>query len=151
MLGSASPLAVRTVEDSKAICNFELLELNVDLIATSNTYKVSGVRFVSFVGDVRSVRRDVFWLAKFPVPSDGCLVVELGRSNLDSFKHVVSAVLLERVVVRVDLQHGLHLLGRCRGSLFDNGVLDQLVTEVVVGCVEYSFNSRHVRIEAEVP
>ena len=63
---------------------------------------------------------------------------------------MIAAVPLKQVVVRVDLQHGLHLLGRCRGSLFDNGVLDQLVTEVVVGCVKYSFNSRHVRIEAEV-
>ena len=106
MLGSASPLAMRTVENSEAIFHLELLELNVYLAFTSYAYEISGVQFVNVVRLVRAGAVRVARYTVFAVPSDGCFVVELRRCSLDALKHVLPAGPLEGIVFDVGLEHG---------------------------------------------
>ena len=50
MLGSTSPLTLRAINDTEAIFDFELLELDVNLVTTFITNKISGVSFLRYVG-----------------------------------------------------------------------------------------------------
>ena len=128
-----------------------MLVLDVDIVTTTNTSKVSGVRFVRFNRLVKDGGVNVARYTVLTVPSNRYFVVELRCCGLDGLKHPLLAVPLECVVRRVGLDHGFHFLGGSSGSLSDNGMLDQLVTKMVGRGVEYSFDSSYVSVEAKVP
>ena len=50
MMGSTSPFTLRAINDTEAIFDFELLELDVNLVTTFITNKISGVSFLRYVG-----------------------------------------------------------------------------------------------------
>ena len=88
--------------------------------------------------------------SNFSIPSDWCLEVELGRGDLDVVEHVVRVVPFDGVIRNIVIQDRFHLFGRSRGSLFEDGLLDKLVAQVVFGSVKYTINSGDVHVQAEI-
>ena len=74
-------------------------------------------------------------MAVRPGPTALGLVVDLGNGGFDSVKSLVAGQ-LGVVVVGVGFKKCLKLLGRCGRSLFEQGLLNELVPAVVQGGVD---------------
>ena len=70
MLGPTSPFAPGTGDDAEAILDFQLLELDINLIVAPGTYKISSVWSMRIGGKFwHSIMRNVD-RTKLSVPSD---------------------------------------------------------------------------------
>ena len=77
-------------------------------------------------------------------------MIQLCRSDLDSFKHVVGTVSLEDVVGDVVLKDSFGFLGRGSSPMFDDRLLDSLIAQVIGRGIKNAFDRRDMRVKVEV-
>ena len=77
-------------------------------------------------------------------------MIQLCRSDLDSFKYMVGTVSLEDVVGGVVLKDSFDFLGRGSSPLFDDGLLNSLIAQVVGRSIKDAFDRCNMRVKAEV-